>query len=94
MLKRHPNGFWGSELYDIACAYASDDEAGLEKALGSRMNMEPTYLHLLREEWKRLLGIAISCEDDDNEALLYPLKITARRDFVKYADLYLSYTTQ
>lgn len=94
MLKRHPNGFWGAELYDIACAYANDDEAGFEKAIGSRLSMEPTYLHLLREEWKRLLGFTISCEDDENESLPYPLKITARRDFVKYTDLHPSYTTQ
>ena len=94
MLKRHPNGFWGAELYDIACAYADDDEDGFEKAIGNRLSKEPTYLHLLREEWKRLLGIAVSCEDDDNDALPYPLKVTARRDFVKYADLHPSYTTQ
>lgn len=30
----------------------------------------------------------------DNDALPYPLKVTARRDFVKYADLHPSYTTQ
>lgn len=46
------------------------------------------------KEWKRNVGIMMCCNDDDNDALKYPLKITSLKKKVRYEDLYPSYNTQ
>lgn len=48
----------------------------------------------LVKEWKRHIGISISCNDEDNDALKYPIKITTLRQHRKYSELYPSYNTQ
>lgn len=46
------------------------------------------------KEWKREIGIAISCDDDSARKLKYPIKLTKRRDIHGYNNLYISYVTQ
>ena len=45
-------------------------------------------------EWKRELGIAIACYDDQMRKLKYPIKLTRNRDIHGYDSLFISYTTQ
>ena len=45
-------------------------------------------------EWKRELGIAIACEDDNARKLKYPIKLTKNRDAHGYDSLYISYSCQ
>ena len=46
------------------------------------------------DEWKRELGIAIACEDDNARKLKYPIKLTKNRDVHGYDSLYISYSCQ
>lgn len=48
----------------------------------------------LEKDWKRNIGIAIACHDEDNKALPYPIKITSNRKPVKYEELEISLNTQ
>ena len=90
----NPNGFWGQELADVATCYGKGDEQGFEKALAALCVASPRYLFNIREEWKRTVGITISCADEHNDALPYPLKITRSKRKIAYADLVPSYSTQ
>ena len=45
-------------------------------------------------EWKRNLGIAIACEDENARKLKYPIKLTKDRNAHGYNNLYISYSTQ
>ena len=54
---------------------------------------DKTYTNCLRTEWKRNIGIAISCEDKDHEKLKYPIKISfVKKNYHKLK--YISYATQ
>ena len=46
------------------------------------------------KEWKRNIGIEISCEDDNARKLKYPIKLTKNRNIHGYDNLYISYSTQ
>lgn len=46
------------------------------------------------KEWKREIGIAIACEDDNARKLKYPIKLTKNRDAHGYDSLYISYSCQ
>lgn len=41
----------------------------------------------LLSDWKRCLGIAIACYDEDNERLPYPIKIVSCKNCGNYEDL-------
>lgn len=88
----NPGGFWGQELANLAAFYAE----GMEKEMDAEIERLKSshYLHVTSDGWKRLIGIAISCDGDNNAKLPFPLKITACRDKVKYTDLYPSMSTQ
>ncbi len=45
-------------------------------------------------EWKREIGIAIACEDDNARKLKYPIKLTKNREAHGYDSLYISYSCQ
>ena len=45
-------------------------------------------------EWKRELGIAIACEDDNARRLKFPIKLTKNRNAHGYESLYISYNCQ
>ncbi len=85
---------FGCSLIDVAKLYASgaSDEEITEYArkLADEGKIQP----YLVDDWKRNIGIAIACEDEDNMSLRYPLKIVTTRDVVRYEDLYPSRSTQ
>lgn len=91
----HPNGFWGKSLKQLAWRYAEDDMSGVYAEI-NRLQSDPNsgYMHVTKDDWKRTLGIAICCDDADNAALPYPLKITKCRAKLCYWDLVPSRTTQ
>ena len=86
--------FWGHELKDAAIAYSEDRTDALEKILDELVKTGPKYILYERGDWKRSIGIAISCDDGKNEQLPYPLKITSLKRKVDYDDLVPSLSTQ
>ena len=68
---------WGQQYRPTAEAYQNrEDMSALD----------------IPSDWKRLIGITISCEH--NEWLPYPLKITRCKDFIPYDELFPSISTQ
>ena len=93
--KKSRNGkFWGSEYSGLACCYARDDIQGFEREMDRLRHDLKLSEHMLTREWKRTIGIAIACEDENNASLPFPLKITSSRRKVKYANLVPSFSTQ
>lgn len=90
MLSEDPH-CWGADLKPIAEAYQNDDP-DLDKIVESIAAKRCDKF--LREEWKRNVGIAISCEDKNNAALPYPVKITSLKWHRRYDDLYPSMNCQ
>ena len=45
-------------------------------------------------DWKRVIGIAISCYDDDNDALPFPIKIASSEVCQTYNNLHPANGTQ
>lgn len=87
--------FYGEPMRQIAVAYETGGEtAALEKAreLTEKECEKGTFGEGCME-WKRTLGIAISC-GESNAWLPYPLKITKRKRGLDYAKLYPSMSTQ
>ena len=69
----------------------SDEE--ITAFLKDLVDSENCAPYLIRD-WKRNIGIIIACEDEDNKALKYPIKITRSKEEVKYDDLFPSLSTQ
>lgn len=73
--------FWSEEDrkedYRRRCESLNDYQNGLDDAV-----MKVKY----SSDWKRILGIAIACYDEQNAALKYPIKITSTKR-CKYEDL-------
>ncbi len=80
---------WGYRLKEVAIAFQNDDYV----ALGLEVNKlidDGMETKLFRTEWKRHIGIAIACNDEDNMNLPYPIKITTTKWHRKYDELYPS----
>lgn len=89
--RRRGKDFVGAELRKVAEAYSAGDDETLKTEVEALAERTP----YLREEWKRNVGIAISCWDEDNSALPFPLKITSTDKPNKpYAELKPSVSTQ
>lgn len=82
---------WGKELYEIAIAYQNDDATLQDKVDALVATTNHPYL---KNEWKRNIGITISCNDDDNASLPYPIKITSTKWHKAYDDLVPSCSCQ
>jgi hypothetical protein len=84
---------WGYHLKELAIAFQNDDEykMGLEISGLIAYGKEPEFF---RDEWKRTIGIAIACQDEDNMNLPYPIKITTTKWHRKYDELYPSCSCQ
>lgn len=81
------DSFFTDELKAFATAFATDDDVELDRLI---KNVQQPYL---AKEWKRNIGIAISCEH--NHLIPYPIKIVnTKRNHKKYEDLPPSISTQ
>ena len=90
MATRHPDGFWGCTLKEIAEAYQMRDKKRVAK-LAEDLGKEHPFL---RTEWKRNIGITIACYDEDNDALPFPIKIVDSIRSKPYAELHVSHSCQ
>lgn len=48
----------------------------------------------LVRDWKRNIGIMIACNEEDNNSLKYPIKITTAQEVFRYDELVPSISTQ
>lgn len=82
---------WGDAFGPIVEMFmeGKDDEGISEKA--AEIFGENNYMV---REWKRNIGIEISCDDDMARKLKYPIKLTKDRNAHGYNNLYISYSTQ
>ncbi len=83
-------------VYDFYLEIADlvDNNADEDKIIHKFMEYENVGYGFAKEEWKRYLGIHISCYKEDNELLKYPLKIVSSIRNIVYEDLPISITTQ
>ncbi len=72
-----------SEIWDEKFCKALLD--GDDSAYLYLRDRHPDNKYLLKE-WKRELGIKLSCYDEDNESLPFPIKIVSKYD-IKYDDV-------
>lgn len=79
---------WGDKLLPIAKAWLAgkSEEEIIEVVKANGFETYP-------EEWKRHIGISMSCYDRDQELLKYPLKIVSSTR-CRYEDLPYSHSTQ
>ena len=77
---------WGYELKELAIAFQSDDVLKLREEI-DRLIESGQYGSYFRNEWKRHIGIAIACDDEDNRNLPFPIKITTTKWHRKYDEL-------
>lgn len=84
---------WGYHLKNLAVAFQNDDEYGMRVEIERLIaeELEPSWF---RNEWKRTIGITISCHDEDNYNLPFPIKITTTKWHKKYDELYPSCNCQ
>ena len=55
---------------------------------------EPELAKKYGNDWKRNLGIAIACYDEQARKLKYPIKLTSHKEAHGYDNLYISYGCQ
>ena len=67
--------FGGPGLVGLALAYQNDDKAEVERIVTEEVGRCGEWF---RTDWKRNIGIMIACEDEDNAALPYPIKIVSK----------------
>ena len=87
--KKDGENFWGSNLLPVMKAF---EESGDEKAQEEADKLFADSGSYLRREWKRNIGITISCEH--NDILPYPLKIVTQYCSKYYDELPPSVSTQ
>lgn len=77
---------WGYHLKELAIAYQNYDAAKMYAEIERivKLEIEPKWF---REEWKRTIGITIACNDEDNNNLPFPIKITTTKWHRKYDEL-------
>lgn len=67
---------WGYTLADIAHAYAiNEPDDKILSMAAQKVRSDDAYL-IIKDEWKRVIGIAISA-GDQNADLPYPIKMTS-----------------
>lgn len=88
-----PENHWGYHLKELAIAFQNDDLLTLRAEI-ERIVESGKEASWFRDEWKRNIGIAISCDDKDNESLPFPIKITTTKWHRKYDELVPSYNCQ
>ena len=88
-----PEDHWGYHLKEVATAFQNDDTYALNKEV-SRLIDSGKEAEFFRDEWKRTIGIAIACHDEDNINLPFPIKITTTKWHRKYDELYPSLSCQ
>lgn len=85
LFQKNPN-HWGSHLKTLAVCYQNDDKNGMNMEI-ERLILTEKEQPYFKNEWKRTIGIAIACGEDENKALPFPIKITSTKWHKKYADL-------
>lgn len=88
-----PEDHWGYHLKEVATAFQNDDTYALNKEV-SRLIASGKEAEFFRDEWKRIIGIAIACHDEDNINLPFPIKITTTKWHRKYDELFPSLSCQ
>ena len=89
-LKKEDPKHFGLGLENIAIAYADDNIQEVTKLVNK---MAERMGQWFLSDWKRNIGIAIACNDDDNKALRYPIKISQSTN-IPYDKLRPSKNTQ
>lgn len=82
---------WGYYLKPLAEAYQNDDMQTVDTEIHNIMqskNSMPDF----NTEWKRIIGIAIACENNEN--LPFPIKITSTKWHKTYNELVPSHSCQ
>lgn len=77
---------------DVVEAYQEGGDKAAQKVVDRLVN-EDKEGEYFRNDWKRNIGIDISCWDEDNDALPYPLKIASVMGYT-YKELKTSHGTQ
>ena len=93
-LKKAQTGkkFFGESFIPIALAYADDD---MDKVNSIVEKYAEQCGEWIKKDWKRNIGIMLACEDEDNDSLRYPIKITRNKKANKeYSAWGNSYATQ
>lgn len=85
---------FGKQLYELAVMYGNGESEAQVSRKAKKLYEAGKIPHYLIAEWKRNIGIMLCCENEDNDSLKYPLKITRTKEKVLYKDLVPSYNTQ
>ena len=84
---------WGYHLKEVAIAFQNDDQDMLNKEIEKLIVSGKEHL-LFKAEWKRIIGITIACNSEDNMKLPFPIKITTTKWHRKYNELVPSHSCQ
>ena len=84
---------WGAHLKDLAVFYQKDDTKNVYAEV-QRLISTGKEMPCFKDEWKRKIGIAIACDNNNNKALPYPIKITRTKWKKKYDELVPSCSCQ
>ena len=88
--KTYNHKYFGNYLKELAIAYSNNQD--INPILNRIVHEHGSYL---KTDWKRNIGITISCGYENNKSLPFPLKITSSDRLKKsYADLPASKSTQ
>lgn len=89
--KKDPKNYF-YKLKDVATLYGNGKSE--EEVEGFMLENGYDMTLTIFEEWKRHIGIAISCDPKDMRRLKFPVKLTKDRSVHGYGNLYRSYETQ